>query len=173
MGKLNRAGSIRILRPALGHTASVDVRAELDAPCEPDRLFAWVDDLAHYPRWMRLAHQVDVDDASAEPAWRVELRARIGPMSRSKRLRMVRSDRIDGQRVVFSRDEADGRQHAPWILTADVQPTAAGSKLRVHLHYGGGLWTGGLMERVLADEIERGRRALGELVVTAPPTASA
>jgi carbon monoxide dehydrogenase subunit G len=147
----------------------MDVRAELDAPCSPDRLFAWVDDLAHYPKWMRLAHHVEVDDSSVTPAWRVELRARVGPMSRSKRLRMVRRERVDGHRVVFSRDEADGREHSPWVLTAEVESTDAGSRLNVHLHYGGGLWTAGLMERVLADEIERGRSALSELVVSAPP----
>jgi hypothetical protein len=30
----------------------------------------------------------------------------------------------------------------------------------MHLHYGGTLWTGGIMERVLADQIEAGRGRL-------------
>jgi hypothetical protein len=158
----------------------VDVHADLIAPCSTDRLFSWVDDLETYPRWMRLAHRVDREvpasgaiDSSASgagdgPAWLVELRARVGPMARSKRLRMVRSERIDGHRVVFSRDEMDGRSHAAWVLTAEVEPHADGSRLHVHLHYGGGLWTGGLMERVLTEEITRGREALSALVAESP-----
>jgi Polyketide cyclase / dehydrase and lipid transport len=151
----------------------VDVHAELLAPCSPDRLFAWVDDLSNYPQWMRLAHRVEADVDGVQPAWRVELRARLGPMARSKRLRMVRSERTSPTRVTFTREENDGRTHSPWVLTADVEATETGSRLKVHLHYGGGLWTGGLMERALTDEIERGRVALGELVATAPPSSVA
>jgi hypothetical protein len=36
--------------------------------------------------------------------------------------------------------------------------------MRVELFYGGGLWTGGILERVLADHIERGRENLVALV---------
>jgi carbon monoxide dehydrogenase subunit G len=149
----------------------MDVVAHLDAPCAPDRLFGWVDDLATYPRWMSLAHRVEREPVDGVATWRVELRAKVGPMSRSKRLRMVRSERSAPNRVVFTRDEADGRRHSPWILTADVAATDAGSRLTVHLHYGGGLWTGGVMERVLSDEIERGRSILAELVTAPPPSA--
>jgi hypothetical protein len=149
----------------------VDVHAELSAPCTPDRLFAWVDDLSNYPMWMRLTHRVDVEEGDAPAvAWRVELRARLGPMARSKRLRMVRSERVEHTRVRFVREETDGREHSPWVLTADVEPTNSGSRLKVHLHYGGGLWTGGLMERALTDEIERGRAALSKLVASEPPS---
>jgi hypothetical protein len=36
--------------------------------------------------------------------------------------------------------------------------------MRVELYYGGTLWTGGILERVLADHIERGRENLRALV---------
>ena len=34
----------------------------------------------------------------------------------------------------------------------------------MHLHYGGALWAGGLMERVLADQIVAGREQLLRLL---------
>ena len=36
--------------------------------------------------------------------------------------------------------------------------------MRVELYYGGALWTGGILEKVLADHIERGRENLCALV---------
>ena len=51
-------------------------------------------------------------------------------------------------------------QSAPYVLEATV--TAGddeGSRLTMHLHYGGGLW-GPLVERLLSDEIERSRPRL-------------
>ena len=40
------------------------------------------------------------------------------------------------------------------------------STLTMHLHYGGSLWTGGVLERVLADQITSGRERLLQLVAT-------
>ncbi len=149
----------------------MDVRADLTAACDTASLFAWVDDLARYPEWMHLVHSAvpapaepDVDDGDG-PAWTVELRARVGPLARSKRLRMVRSVHDDPTRVVFERREADGRRHSPWVLDVRLAQTATGgTRLDMHLHYGGGLWTGGVMERVLREEIDRGRDRLLSLV---------
>jgi hypothetical protein len=39
----------------------------------------------------------------------------------------------------------------------------------MHLHYGGRLWTGGVMERVLTDQIEAGRERLTALLVSDRP----
>jgi hypothetical protein len=62
--------------------------------------------------------------------------------------------------VVFERHEIDGRRHSPWVLRAEVTDTADGCALQMHLHYGGGLWTGGVLERTLADQITNGRERL-------------
>ncbi len=137
--------------------------ASMEAPCEANRLFALVEQLTQYSQWMPLAHRVVQAEAGPDgrPAWDVELRARVGPLARSKRLRMVRTVH-DAERgtVTFERDERDGRQHSIWMLSATVVETGAGSRLDMHLHYGGALWTGGLMERVLADQIAAGRQQL-------------
>jgi hypothetical protein len=66
-------------------------------------------------------------------------------------------------RARFERREHDGKEHSPWILTADVSTTADGSRLTMHLHYGGGLF-GPVVERLLSDEIERSKPRLLECV---------
>ena len=147
----------------------MDVTAALDAPCRPEQLFVLVDGLDDYPAWMPLAHQVDADaDDGGRAAWRVELRARLGPFARSKRLRMVRSlHDIGACHVRFERSELDGRAHSPWVLDAVVRATDVGCRLEMSLHYGGALWTGGVMERVLAEQIVAGRERLLEMVSAA------
>lgn len=146
----------------------MDVTADLTAPCAPDRLFAEVDDLSAYPAWLGIvprAEPVDAADGDPGPAWSVELRGRLGPLARSKRLRMVRTDFEPGQAVRFERRELDGRQHSPWVLEARVHPVdgvdggAATSRLEMHLHYGGS-FGGSLLERMLDDEISRSRPRL-------------
>ena len=145
----------------------MDVDAGLEAPCSADDLYPLVQDLARYPQWIDLVHRVDAEQGGA--AWRVELRARIGPLSRSKRLRMVRTidDPVE-HHVRFERDEGDGRRHSPWVLDGRITERDGTSTLAMRLHYGGGLWTKidqfGLLERALADQISAGRERLIRLV---------
>jgi len=144
----------------------MDVHAELSTPCTAEELFHWVDDLGRYPSWTSLVHGVEslgVDEAG-NPCWLVELRARLGPMARSKRLRMVRTVHDVPHGAVFERRELDGRKHSPWVLTVELVERAETCGLDVDLHYGGTLWTGGLLERALTEQIEEGRERLGELV---------
>jgi hypothetical protein len=147
----------------------MEIRRSLSAPCGPEELFAWVEDLARYPEWMRLVHHVDraLDD-SAAPAWQVELRAQVGPFARSKVLRMVRTEHDVPNRVTFERSEVDGRDHSPWTLCATVDPDAAGSTLTMELRYGGSLWSGAVLQRVLDDAVRRGSEELLELVSAEP-----
>jgi hypothetical protein len=144
----------------------MDITASLDAPCAADRLFELVDDLATYPQWNGLVHSA-VAEAGDAPVWDVQLRARLGPLARSKRLRMVRTVRDAATHTVtFERDQADGRNHSPWVLSAAIVERDALSTLTMHLHYGGSLWTGGALERVLAEQITSGRERLLQLVAT-------
>ncbi len=139
----------------------MDVRASLEANCDASRLFDLVNDLASYPQWMDLVHRVE---PLGGDAWNVELRAKVGPFARSKRLRMVRTLSEPNLRVRFERVEEDGRSHAPWVLTATIDSVGSSCTLTMHLHYGGSLFTGGVLERVLADKIEAGRSRLATLV---------
>ena len=132
----------------------------------PRELFAHVARLEAYPAWLPLVHEAEVDhEAPGEQlAWHVELRARVGPFARSKRLRMVRTEIVTDRLAVFERSECDGRTHARWVLRAELEEDPIGSLLTMHLAYDGALWTGGVLERVLDEEIRRGRESLTRLV---------
>lgn len=135
----------------------MDVHASVDANVSADQLFSKVSDLSTYPQWLDIVHSVEVLSAQGEtPAWQVELRARVGPFARSKRLRMVRTKCELPQSVFFERQENDGKQHSAWVLRVTIIPSTIGSTLQMHLHYGGLLFTGGVMERLLADQIRQG-----------------
>jgi len=140
---------------------ATNVEVTLATPATAARLAALVRDLANYPAWLDIVHAV-APEPGRDDAWRVELRGRVGPFARSKRLRMVRTE-DSSSRVVFTREEDDGRRHAVWVLTAAIDDTEGGATLTMHLHYGGGLF-GGVLERLLAEQIEAGRaRLLAEL----------
>lgn len=145
----------------------MDLDAELEAPCSADDLFGWVEDLSSYPRWLEIVTRAEPLPAGADGlhAWSVDLRGRLGPLARSKRLRMVRTVH-DGRAVRFERRELDGRAHSPWVLDARVEEVADRSRLHMHLHYGGGLF-GPVIERVLRDEIDRSRSRLLDLLAPA------
>jgi polyketide cyclase/dehydrase/lipid transport protein len=144
----------------------VQISVSQDAACAPADLFAWVADLERYPAWLSIVHRV-VAAPRDEPAWQVDLRGRIGPLARSKRLRMVRTQFLPGRLAVFERREADGRHHSSWSLRADVAAVDEGCRLVMDLHYGGGLWVP-MLERLLRDEIERSRARLVALATGAP-----
>ena len=133
-------------------------------PARPGDVFEHVARLDAYPSWLRLIHEVEVVAEQPRLAWEVELRARVGPFARSKRLRMERTEVLTDQLVVFERAEVDGRDHARWALRAELAEIADGTNLTMHLAYDGSLWTGGLLDKVLEEEIRRARAGLVRLL---------
>ena len=97
-------------RPS-GQTDPVELLADLDAPCPPDHLFGWIDDLDRYERWLSLVRRTERDESGSTeaPAWTVDLEAQLGPLARAKRLRMERTHCEPPHLVVFERRELDGR----------------------------------------------------------------
>jgi len=101
----------------------MDVTADLDAPVDASSVYRWVADLERYPQWLEIvtravAAEGHPDDAG--PAWFVQLRGKIGPLSRSKQLRMVRTVADEPHAVTFERHETDGQTHSPWVLRANI-----------------------------------------------------
>lgn len=125
-----------------------------------DRVVPWVSDLSRYCEWMPLVHAAT---SVGEDVWDVELRATIGVFARSKRLRMRRTVFEPG-RIVFERSEDDGRTHAPWILEVVVATHEGGTLVTMDMTYKGGLWTAGVLDRVLAHNIEAGKKGLVRVV---------
>ncbi len=134
-----------------------------------DDVFEQLATLDRYPAWMRLVHRAEpLAPDDGRPAWRVELRARVGPFARSKQLRMVRTVHEPPRRVRFERVQDDDRDHAAWILAATVEEVEGGSRIVTELTYSGKLWGSTVLERVLEDEIRRGKAALTGLVIVEP-----
>lgn len=174
------APPVGVIGVVAGQTGAVDLVSSLDAPCDPAALFAVVGDLGQYPRWLSIVPRAVVEapddptvasatgaDPSADrPAWVVDLRGRLGPLARSKRLRMVRTIHEPVAHARFERHELDGRSHSAWTLDAQVTPLDDGSRLTMALHYGGS-FGGSVLERMLRDEIERSRPRLLDLLASA------
>jgi hypothetical protein len=147
----------------------MDLSTSVDLSVSPERLFPYVADLSAYPEWLTIvASVVDAPAPDGRPGHIVELRGRLGPFARSKRLRMVRVDCVVPSEVRFERAELDGREHAMWRLGATVEPLVAGSasRLTMHLGYDGALF-GPVVERLLRDEIETAKKRLAQVVAQA------
>ena len=158
---------------ALDVNSAMEIRHELSVPCSPERLFAWVEDLSLYPQWMSMVYSAEPIDAEEghENAWNIELRANVGPFARSKQLRMIRTIHESHSEVVFERSELDERGHAPWVLRAVIEsPTEPNGPtgLMMELHYGGRLWAGAVLQRVLDEEVRQGSAALVDVVSREP-----
>ncbi len=100
---------------------------------------------------------VAAEQRDETPSWSIDLRAAIGPLARTKRLRMVRETMTVPSTVRFVRKETDGRQHSPWELTVTLQPTEPQNQktlLTVHLYYGGSLFAP-VLGRLLDDALGR------------------
>ncbi len=130
-------------------------------PTTIDRVRPHVDDLGRYNAWMPLVHSVERVDTET---WNVELRAKVGPFARSKRLRMTRSVN-EPTRIVFERKEIDGKSHAPWVLAVTLQADGAHTVVAVSLDYRGTLWTGGLLDKVLRDHVAVAKERLPRVCV--------
>ena len=140
----------------------MDLVASVEVPVSVEKLFDYVADLANYSSWLEFVHKVDLvgESTESDTTWLVELRAKLGVLARSKRLRMTRTLCEHPKVVVFERREQDSRRHSEWILRATVSQTATGAKLETNLHYSGNLFTGGMLERALSDQIATGREKL-------------
>ena len=140
----------------------MDLTASAPLGAAPDRVFAELSDLGTYPAWLGIVHgaeEAEADPRDPGPAWFVDLGVAIGPIKRTKRVRMVRTERVAPARVRFERLEHDGEEHSAWVLTAAVEKIGAGSLLTMDLHYGGAPSLPGV-DMLLREEV---RRAGGRL----------
>ena len=140
----------------------MDFNGEARLAAPPDAIFAWVRELTTYPRWFSIVDRVEPEPGGS--AWRVDLAARLGPLKRTKRVRMIAADVDEGQRRVrFERDEPGQGAHSAWVLGAEVVPEREGAKLLMHVHYGGVAWLPGI-DLILRDEARRAGGRLERLV---------
>lgn len=121
----------------------------------PAAVLAEVADLPGYPAWHGMVKRVDPDG----DGWLVDLGARLGPFTRTKRVRMVRAgaDQEAAGQVLFVRKEGDRADHGAWELECLVDPpTGEGPcTLRFRLSYDGSSPLIGLLEPMLRTEVEK------------------
>lgn len=129
-------------------------------PASQQQVFDYLCDLASFQELIALVHSVEPSVESGDRVWTVELRAKIGPFARSKKLRMVRTFCEPHGRATFERQELDSKDHAPWVLGVQVSPAETGCEATLSLEYGGRLWSANVMEKVLRDSIEEGTECL-------------
>jgi carbon monoxide dehydrogenase subunit G len=137
--------------------------SSVDVPVQSDVIRPFVENLSAYPAWMPMVHQVV---ALSDDVWSVELRAKVGVFARSKALRMRRTMNDDNV-IVFERDEDDNRQHSPWVMRVVLSPSITGTNVTIDLSYGGTLWTAGILDRVLASQVDAGKAGLLRVVLNA------
>jgi hypothetical protein len=138
--------------------SAVDRTVTIDIDVDPAAVMAVMADLTTYPEWMGLVHRVETTEPAPggrSPAYLVDLRARLGPVARSKRLRMVRADLDPGRSVRFEREEVSGRDTSQWVMAAEAEE----GRLSVRLRYDGHLWARAL-EQALELAIRRDRPRL-------------
>jgi hypothetical protein len=117
-----------------------------------------VADLTTYPQWLAVVRAVEVDGNG----WLVDLGARVGPITQTKRVRMVRAV-AEPEHVRFEREEQDDETHPAWVLDVALTPQDGATDVAVHLHYAGAP-TIPFLEGVLAGEARRAGARLGEVV---------
>ena len=147
--------------------------SELAVQTDPTTVGAVLSDLGTYPHWNDLVHEAVTADAAPDdvgPAWLTTLRAQVGPFARAKQLRFVRvlDETVDDvHRTRFERREVDGREHANWIMEAEVRPgsTPDSSTVTLILTYEGGLWVPALGS-ILGSAIERATTRLPDYVAS-------
>ena len=142
---------------------ALKVRASLETLVDRKVAHTVLRDLAQYPHWLDIVHSVTIDENS-DSAWIIELRGKVGPFARSKRLRMLRTSDDANTSVVFERSEVDGRNHSEWKLTVFFAGAGNETEVSVEMFYGGSMFGGGILERMLADQIERSRPQLVVLI---------
>lgn len=142
-------------RPGPGRLGFVHTTISADLDATAARVAAFLRDLGNYPGWLDIVRRAEPDNPPGDahdpgPAWMVTLRARVGPLARSKRLRMVRT--VDEpHHLRFERRELDGRSHAAWVLDVRLDGDSP-CATQVDLRYEGRLWTAPL-EAVLGSQI--------------------
>jgi uncharacterized protein YndB with AHSA1/START domain len=149
------------------YAPAVDISAQALVPFPVERVRREVRDLGTYPGWLSIVRKAL---AESEGAWLVELSGRVGPITRTKRVRMVRVADDSGL-VRFERREEDGRSHSPWVLTVGLATVDEGTTVTVDLHYGGKRRVP-LIDVVLAPEVRRAGARLAACIAAGPDTAA-
>lgn len=133
----------------------MDISLEAKMDAAPAAVLAEVADLPGYPEWHGMVKRVEPDG----DGWLVDLGAKMGPFTRTKRVRMVRAageDEAQGQ-VRFVRQERERDDHGGWELACVVEPAEGEGPctLRFRMLYDGSSPLIGMLEPMLRSEVDK------------------
>jgi hypothetical protein len=141
---------------------ALNLRAEAVLPCSLQRAAVELESLDGYPTWLGIVLAVQPSEPAPTdpgPAWWVDLGGRLGPVRKTKRVRMVRTLRTERE-VRFERGEIDGRTHNRWVLEARLTPEGAErTQVEMTVEYSGDRRVP-VLDRVLRQEVGRAGRRL-------------
>lgn len=145
----------------------MNVEESFEAPCSPEVLFAITEDLANISPWLDLlgdAKPASPDPSDVGPAWDATFVVKLGPLTKTKDVRLVQIEHEPYKSVVYERHEIptegkDPSKIAMWRLTLKVSPTNEGSSLFVNVFYGGDA-LGDMAEGILTKELNKSKPAL-------------
>ena len=141
------------------------IEIRVNAPVE--KVFETLRDLVIFQTLLGFVDSVEPETPESDSelaAWQVTLRARIGPLSRMKRLRMVRTKDNANSHIIFSRQETDGKEHADWVLNIGlISLGAKEATITIEISYRGKLWNGSV-DKALQSHIESAQKKLDEIL---------
>ena len=121
----------------------------------PSAVLAEMADLSGYAEWHGMVKRVELDG----DGWLVDLGGRLGPFTRTKRVRMVRAphEEESAGQVRFVRHERDRHDHGAWELQCVVDPAAGKGPctLRFRMLYDGSSPLIGMLEPLLRAEVDK------------------
>lgn len=133
----------------------MDITLEAAFDAAPSAVLAEVGNLPGYPEWHGMVKRVEPDG----DGWLVDLGGKIGPFTRTKRVRMVRAaaeEERPGQ-VRFVRNERERDDHGGWELDCVVDPATGEGPctLRFRMLYDGSSPLIGMLEPLLRAEVDK------------------
>lgn len=119
----------------------------------PSAVLAEVADLPGYTDWHGMVRKVEPDG----DGWQVDVGGRVGPFTKTKRVRLVRAADDAPGHVRFVRAERDRDDFGRWELAATVDPAEGDGPCTLHLRllYDGSSPLAGLLEPVLRAETDK------------------
>ena len=121
----------------------------------PSAVLAEMADLPGYAEWHGMVKRVEGDG----DGWLVDLGGRLGPFTRTKRVRMVRAapEEESAGQVRFVRQEHDRDDHGAWELQCAVDPAEGEGPctLRLRMLYDGSSPLIGMLEPLLRAEVDK------------------
>tara|TARA_Y100001968_G_C19441946_1_gene763022 strand:- start:3384 stop:3842 length:459 start_codon:yes stop_codon:yes gene_type:complete len=144
-------------------TETVTVQADIE------HAFSVLSDLAIYTQWLNFIDSVEPVGTEDDLVWMLVLKARLGPFSRMKKLRMAKVTSEPHKLIRFERKEISGKDAADWSIDVNLKGLGAMStEIIFVVSYSGKFWNRTL-ETVFNTYVDQARTDLKAYFVSLRP----